>query len=133
QGEPQLLDVYDGGKLMSRDQAAERVQAITGQPLRDEHLAAVGKRAIIVRMLQNLLGIARGEGNAKGMLPYLDTILTLVPDDGEQHWLRAMVRLQADDKAGALADADWLLEKRPAGINVDRVLELRRLLTRPGQ
>jgi regulator of sirC expression with transglutaminase-like and TPR domain len=133
QGEPQLIDVYEGGKVMTREEANSRVQALAGQPLRDEHLAAVSKRAILLRMLQNLLGIARGERNAKGMLPYLDTILMIAPDDAEQHWLRAMVRLQADDRQGALADVDWLLEKRPDNLDLERVREMRRLLTRPGR
>jgi regulator of sirC expression with transglutaminase-like and TPR domain len=133
QGEPQLIDVYEGGKAMTRDEAADRVQALSGQPLREEYLAAVGKRAIIQRMLQNLLAIARDERNARGMLPYLDTILALAPDDAAQHWLRAMVRFQAEDRPGALADVDWLLEKQPPGIDLERVRELRQVLTRPGR
>src|SRR5581483_1333230 len=67
-GEPRLIDVYDGAKPLSREEAAKKVEAITGEPLRDEHLAAVTKRAIIVRMLHNLLGVARSERDGKAML-----------------------------------------------------------------
>jgi S1-C subfamily serine protease len=132
-GQPQLIDVYEGGKRIDRAEAARRVEAITGEPLRDEHLAAVGKRAVVVRMLHNLLNVARGERDAAGMLRYLDAILAVTPDSGPERGLRAGLRYQAGDRSGALRDVDWLLEHRPDGLDIERLQELRRELTRPGR
>jgi regulator of sirC expression with transglutaminase-like and TPR domain len=101
---------------------------ITGEALKEEHLKATPKRAIVVRMLHNLLNIARGERDGETMLHYLDAILTVDPDSADDRWVRAVLRFQAGQRDGARADADWLLEKKPAGIDREQVLELRRLL-----
>jgi len=128
EGDGQLIDVYEGGQFMSRADAEKRVLAITGGELKDEHLKATPKRAIVVRMLHNLLNIARGERDGETMLHYLDAILTVDPDSADDRWVRAMLRFQAGQRDGARADADWLLEKKPAGIDRDQVLEMKRLL-----
>jgi len=116
---------------MSRDETAKLVEAYTGQPLRDEQLAAVSKKAVLVRMLHNLLRFPREERDAKGMLQYLDTILTVAPDSAEERWLRAQLRNNESDKTGARADVSLLLEHRPAALDVEKVEEFRRFLERP--
>jgi regulator of sirC expression with transglutaminase-like and TPR domain len=130
-GEPQLIDVYEGAKPMSREEASKLVEAYTGKPLHDEQLAAVSKKAILVRMLHNLLRFPREERDAKGMLRYLDTILTITPDAAEERWMRALLRNNVGNKQGARADAAWLLEHRPTGMDLERVEEFRRFLDRP--
>jgi serine protease Do len=131
EGEGQLVDVFEGGQRLSKEEAERKVLAITGRPLQPEQLAPAGKRAIIIRMLSNLLGVARSEEDGKGMLRYLDVLLTLSPDAAEERWTRSLLRYQNGDRQGALEDSDWLLEHRPAGVKMDRVQEFRRLLTRP--
>jgi regulator of sirC expression with transglutaminase-like and TPR domain len=130
-GEPQLIDVYEGGVLLSKDEAARKVQAITGRPLQDAHLAVAGKKAIIVRMLHNLMGIARNEEDSEGMLRYLDTILTIDAEEAQERWMRAVLRYQTGRKQAALQDIDWLQEHQPEGIDLGQVRELRRLLMQP--
>jgi regulator of sirC expression with transglutaminase-like and TPR domain len=130
-GEPQLIDVYEGGVALSREEAAKKAEALTGRPLREGQLAAVGKRAILVRMLRNLLNLADQERDGPAMLRYLDAMLVIDPDAGPERAVRAGLRYQAGDKTGALADVDWLLEHEPEGIDLDRVRQLRRVLTRP--
>lgn len=129
-GKQTLIDVYEGAVPLSREEAERKVLTITGRPLRDEHLAPVSTRAILARMLQNLLGIARNEQDLNGMLRYLDAILTVTPDAAEEHWLRALCRYQDGQKQNALDDVSWLLEHQPDGIDLDRVQELRRVITR---
>jgi regulator of sirC expression with transglutaminase-like and TPR domain len=128
--EGQLIDVYEGGHLLSREDAEKKVLAITGQPLKEEQLTSADKKFIIVRMLHNLMGISRSERDRPGMLRYLDVIVSLAPEIGEDRWTRALLRYQSGQKAGALADLDWLLEKKPEGIDLERVQELRRVLER---
>ena len=91
-GEAKLIDVYEGGKEMTREDAEKRVRAQYDRPLKDEDLAATGKKAILVRMLQNLLGLAQGDEDAYGMLRYLDAIVTITPDAGRERWMRAILR-----------------------------------------
>lgn len=126
-GEGQLIDVYDGGKLVSREEAGKRVLATTGEAMEDRHLQAAGKKAILVRMLHNLMNVARDEKDINGMLRYLDAILTLTPDAAEERWLRAVGRFNVGDRDGVKDDTAWLLDKQPEGIPLERVRELRRL------
>jgi regulator of sirC expression with transglutaminase-like and TPR domain len=127
-GEPQLIDVFEGGVALSREDADKKVRAITGRPLRDEQLAATGKRAIVVRMLQNLLGLAENDRDAEGVLRYLDAIVTVDPDRAEERWARALLRYRAGQPREALADVDWLLEHGPEGMDRKAVQELRKRL-----
>jgi regulator of sirC expression with transglutaminase-like and TPR domain len=128
-GEPQLIDVFDSGRLMSREDAEKRVKDITDQPLKEEHLAPASKKAIIVRMLHNLMGIARSERDAEGMLRYVDAMVAVDPKSGEERWLRAQLRYHTGRREEAIADTDWLLKHEPAGIDRDEVRQLRKLLT----
>ncbi len=107
------------------------MKTITGQPLREEHLAPAPKKAIVVRMLHNLMGIARSENDADGVLRYLDAIVAVDPEAAEERWLRARLRYHAGRRAEAIADTDWLLKHDPAGIDRDEVQQLRKLLTQP--
>jgi hypothetical protein len=45
--------------------------------------------------------------------------------------MRAIVRAQARDRDGALEDVDWLLEKEPEGVDLERLRQFRQALTRP--
>jgi serine protease Do len=131
QGESQLIDVFNSGVPLSRAEAEQKVKAITGDAFKEEHLATASKRQIIVRMLHNLLGLSRADRDVKGALRYLDAIVAVTPDAAEERWMRAVVRAQLGERPQALEDVDWLLERRPDGIEIDRVIELRRLLMRP--
>ncbi len=128
-GEPELIDVFDGGKVLTKEEAAKKVESITGRALKDADLVAVSKRAILVRMLHNLLRVAGAENDVPGSLRYLDAILTLAPDSVEERGMRAGLRYKSGDNAGALKDVDWLLEKMPEGLDVEGVREFRKLLT----
>jgi regulator of sirC expression with transglutaminase-like and TPR domain len=129
-GPEQLIDAYDGGKLLTRADASKIVEIITGEPLRDEDLNAVSKRAILVRMLQNLHGIARQEKDVAGALRYLDTILVISPESVRERWMRAVSRHEAGQRRGALEDTDWILRNKPEGIDLRLVRQFRQMLTR---
>jgi regulator of sirC expression with transglutaminase-like and TPR domain len=129
-GPEQLIDVYEGARSMSREEAAKTVESITGQPLREAHLASVSKKAILVRVLHNLLRFPREERDARGMLRYLDMIVTIEPNAADERWTRALLRNNLGQKEAAREDVNWLLEKRPEGIDLERVEEFRRLLER---
>jgi regulator of sirC expression with transglutaminase-like and TPR domain len=130
--EPQLIDVFEGAKPMSREEAARKVEQAAGESLTEEDLAGVSKRTILVRMLRNLMGLARGSQEADTRLRYLDTIIAIAPDSARDRGERALIRSQTGRRVEALADVDWLLEHRPPGLEVERLLEFRRMLERQG-
>jgi serine protease Do len=127
-GDSQLIDVYEGGKEMSAKGAEDKVLNITGQPLDKKDLAAVSKKAILLRMLHNLLSVAQHEKDRDAMLRYLDGIVTLAPDAHGERWARAVFRFQTGQRAGAVADCDFLLNNETGKVDLERVRELRKLL-----
>lgn len=129
-GEKQLIDAYEGGKPLTRAEAEQQVRENTGLKLTDEQTVAVNKRAIIVRMLHNLLGVSRRNEDLTGALRYLEAIVTLMPEAAEDRFMRAVLRAQTGQKDAALSDIDWLIEHEPAGIDLTRVEELRALVLR---
>jgi serine protease Do len=130
-GEPQLIDVFERGQRLTREQAQSRVLGATGQPLDDEHLKPVGKSALLVRMLRNLQALAGRNRDMPALLRYLDAILTITPDSPDDRMYRAFYRYQSGHSRLALEDIDWLLSHDPPGIDLERVAQLRdAILTR---
>jgi regulator of sirC expression with transglutaminase-like and TPR domain len=127
-GEPQLIDVFEGGQALSREDAAKKVEALTGEPVKDEHLAPAAKKAIVVRMLHNLMNLAESDRDAEGMLRYLDTILAVAPDSVQERGMRAALRAQTGRRQGALEDLDWMLEHKPPDVDLEKVRAFRRRL-----
>lgn len=119
----QLIDVFDGGRVVSRNEAQERVFEATGEGFREEHLAPASKRDIVVRMLRNLQAFAERTGDTADALPYSDLLVAVSREPGER-LTRARLRLQRGDVVGAREDLRWLLDARPAGIDLDRLTEL---------
>lgn len=130
-GDPQWIDVYEGGKHMNKKEALELAEAFLGPRVDERVLAAVGKKLILVRIVNNLLAAAQTERDSAGMLRYLDVLVVLDPESPQYRGTRALVRAQSDDREGALADVDWLLEKEPPGLDVEQLRKFRRTLTRP--
>ena len=126
--EPQLIDVFENGKLISHKDAGIIVRNFAGVPLRDEHLAPVDNRAIIVRMLRNLIGISNENQPPEVVLRYLNTLLLLQPDSPQEHLNRALMYMRLKQNAKAKEDVRWLLENDPPGFNRDRLMDLFRRL-----
>src|SRR5262249_36421822 len=83
EGKAQLIDVYDGGKAISEEEAGQIVERITGKPLDADKLKPITKKGIILRMLHNLANVAQREQDLDGMLTYLDGIVTVDADAHE--------------------------------------------------
>jgi S1-C subfamily serine protease/regulator of sirC expression with transglutaminase-like and TPR domain len=109
-----FLDVYDGGKELSLEQAAALVSedGVISQKAR----TPATNRDIILRMIRNLLGpLLESRGPAKESLPYLDLLLALDPEAARERVSRAMLRERSGDKRGARLDVGWLWEHLPEG------------------
>ncbi len=128
-GEPQIIDVYEGGKKISREDAEKKVLNITGRALREKDLTAVTNKAILTRMLHNLINLAERDKDSESVLRYLDGIVTVDPSAHEDRWIRAVFRYQAGRRPEALADCNYLLQNvQDPNVDLDRVREMKRLL-----
>ncbi len=129
-GDPQLVDVFEQGKFLTRQEAIDKFQAIQDGPWRDEFLAPQPPRAILIRMLRNLFSTARDARKVDEMYRYVDTLLTLEPDSAPDRFVRAILAYQTHRYAPARRDVDWLLERRPDNVDLQTVEDLGRVLTR---
>jgi serine protease Do len=112
-GPARLIDVFEGGKPTTR-----------------RYFETATKRAIVLRMLHNLLAVAHSESDTTSMLRYLDTLIDLETDPHEERWTRAWIHAHAGRLDAARADLDWLIEKQPRDLDVKKVQELRKSLDR---
>jgi len=119
----QIIDVFNGGNVLSRSEAQDRVAEATGEGFRDADYRRATKHEIIVRMLRNLLGITQRGDPASEALRYLDAIVALSPESVPDRLGRAQLRLQTGDTAGAKADFKWLLDRKPSGVDLERIAE----------
>lgn len=129
-GESQLIDVFEGGEFLTRAKAEERVFENTNRPAREEHFVTAKRRDILIRVMSNLLRGAQNEKDVDSMYRYVDTILTLDPDAADYRAMRFEICAFSKRLEQARTDADWLLDKKPEGVNLKRVEEIREQLVR---
>jgi serine protease Do len=123
-GTTQLIDVFDSAKTLSRDEVTAKLKQTLGHEPDQDVFAPITKRAIITRMLHNLLSVS--DSDPKALNRYLNAILGVDPESAQHRWLRAIVRYRLRERAAALTDVEWLLARRPPGVDVGRLLELER-------
>ena len=128
EGESILIDVFDRGKRLTRDDAINIVRNSAGRRFRDEYLIATSPRAIVERMLYNLVSRAREARDAESMLRYVNLIVGIAPDNHEQRFFRGVLRFETGRLDGALADADWLLDLEMSDIDQNRVHDFRNVV-----
>jgi serine protease Do len=126
-GKPQIVDVF-AGKPISRDDAERKVQMVTDRQAKEDDFIPVTKKAIVIRMLHNLINVAENEKDRDSMLRYLDGIVAIDPNAHEERWARAVFRFQANRRAGSLEDCEYLIQHAPPEVDLERVRELRRFL-----
>ena len=121
----QIIDAFERGQHVTREEANTMVENMTGGPMIDAYLKPASKRDILVRMLRNLIGIELDSKNSTAALPYLDLLLTISPEEGQERLSRALLRYQNNQLAKAALDIEWILENQPPGVRLDRIEELR--------
>ena len=131
--EPRWIDVFDGAAILDRDGVAKLYRDLQGRELTDDLLAPVGPKAILVRMINNLLSIATREDDAPAMHRYLDAMLAVDPDAGRERVMRMLIANRLGRKDAARADALWLLERAPDDIDLAAVHRFLEALDRGGR
>jgi len=125
EGEPQLIDVFEGGVTLSRTDAEKKVVEFTGGPATEAQFRGTSARQILLRMLQNLLGVAQGKPDRDAMLRYVEAMLAIDETLVRERGLRAIVRFETGRRAAAIADLDWFLQEEPDGIDLDQIRAMR--------
>ena len=126
EGDSQLIDVFEGGVTVTRQEIEERLFK-SNPPIiaRDEHFVTIKSRDILIRILNNLRLQALEENDAEGMYRYVDTILTLNSEDGDYRAMRFEIGAFTKRIDQARADADWLVKFQPPNVNLPRVEAIR--------
>ncbi len=127
-----LVDVFNGGRLLTHSEADELGSEYAGVPVRSEFLPPATKREIIVRMLTNLRAFAERDEGAAASLHYSDLLVTVAGDpraEAGQRIDRARLRVRCGDPAGARADLRWVLDAAPPGVDLERLAEMVRRLS----
>ncbi|NQV26904.1 MAG: trypsin-like peptidase domain-containing protein [Rhodopirellula sp.] len=132
-GESKLIDVFENAEPMTQEAARTIIRArLNGQADKEEQdrlvetfLEASPPKAILLRMLSNLRSVAEEDRDVDSILRYLDTALVIDPDSLESRARRIDMRIRNGRIPEALVDIDWMLDKRPDGMDVNQVLQLR--------
>ncbi|QDU93888.1 transglutaminase family protein [Lignipirellula cremea] len=123
--EDQLIDVFERGETLSKDNAKKIVDDFAGRAFQETDLQPASARSILVRMLHNLNNTAQREDDKEAMLRYVEAMVALEPDSVSHRGLRAVLNSETGRKVRALADLDWILDQQPAGIDLDAVQRMR--------
>ncbi|MCW5556837.1 MAG: trypsin-like peptidase domain-containing protein [Verrucomicrobiae bacterium] len=124
--ETRLVDVFDGGRLMSFEEANALGSRYTGLPVRSDLMGAAGKRDIIRRLLGNLQSFTERDVGAAESLRYMDLLVAIAGSptaEAQERIQRARLRSLAGDPTGAREDLQWIVDTAPPGIDVERVAE----------
>lgn len=121
---PLIIDVYNGGQIITRKEAEKLVLNTSGIRLLDKHLIPASKKDITLRMLRNLIGIGNSSDEPKTVIRYLNTLLKLEPNAPQERLNRALMHMKLKQNSKAKEDVRWLLDKNPPGFNRDRLLDL---------
>ena len=123
-----LIDVFDGGVELSEGECRQLVRATSRLTWDDSFLDSQDAKAVITRMLRNLIQVAKDEEDLEAALRYVKTILAIDPDSVEDHLYKAVFCYGTNRISEGLAEVDWVMERQPDGVAMDRVIQLREAL-----
>ncbi|GAB4144178.1 MAG: hypothetical protein Tsb009_15780 [Planctomycetaceae bacterium] len=123
-----LIDPFERGKRWTREDAVKQVETRLNRKFDEQDLVAQTPRQILIRMLRNLMGVARDSNDPESMLRYVETIVVLDPESGLDRWYRAVLNYQTRRYDEAIADTEWVIQHRPPEVELSRVRQLRRIL-----
>lgn len=120
-----IVDAFDRGKELTKAEAEALVKEQTGSNPTDEMWQAVTERAILQRMLQNLMGVAQQQGDREALRRYLSAMLVMDPTLVRQRGMKATLDFETGRIQESLKGLDWFLENSPEGIDLNEIRELR--------
>ena len=133
---PQIIDVFERGKRLSRADAEKVIRNAYRDPesVTEEAMKFFFEpqtpRQIAERMIRNLLGLAENKRDNEQVLRYLETLVALSDDSPDFRARRLEIRARTGRIAEAIEDTNWFLDEQPEGVNTERLYELRAELQR---
>ena len=131
-GDAQLVDVFNRGRLLSKEDAQALFADVNERPWQDAFLNAIAAPSILERMLRNLFNAATETPDIERLLKYSDAIIAIRPDSAEDHLRCAVLCYQTQRWQRARVEIDWLTT-HDSNINRDSIEELARAIARDSQ
>ncbi len=129
-GKGQLIDVFNEGKRLSREDAIKLAAEHSNQPFQDAYLNPVPSRQILIRMLNNLMSLAQQKEDKESMLRYVELLMALDSHSVQYRGMRSILRFETGRKKSAIADLDWFLDHEPENLDLDRIRQMREYFSR---
>ncbi len=126
-GDGPFIDVFERGQPFDLKEAKKRIKE-RGLEFRDEFIQPIPKKAIVVRMLHNLLHVAQEDNDMEAGLRYLDGIVTFDPEAQDERFMRSVLHYSKGLKKESLDDINFLLDHFPDRKDRPRLLEMKRML-----
>jgi len=124
---PETIDVFERGRRLSEEEI-QKILADAGFPNEPKFREARSTRQILERMLTNLLNLAESQRRDADVLSCLETLTLIIPDNVEYRAKRLEMRARTGRLQMAIEDAGWFISQQPAGVDVERVRDLRQSL-----
>ncbi len=126
-----LIDVFDGGRYLTHNEADELGSRFTGVPVRSELMSPATKREMIVRLLTNLQAFTEREDGPAASLRFADLLVAAAGEpraEASQRLDRARLHAQSGNTAAAREDLRWILDASPPGLDAEQIAEMIRRL-----
>ena len=121
-----LIDPFDAGRLLTQRDCEELLARLTSGEMRFEPrlLRTAGPRQIIHRILNNLRGVYLNRGETDRLLPVLDRMLLLDPEDPAALRERGILHTRLGDPSLGVQDLETYLEVDPAADDQEEIAGL---------
>ena len=121
-----FVDPFSGGILLSVEECAERLRQAAGRPVPWDpaHLAPLGHRDFIARMLRNLKAIYVQPEDYHRALDIVDLLVTLLPGSPEERRDRGLIHYLLGHYPEALVDLKDYVASAPANPDLKAVQAL---------
>ena len=120
-----LIDPFSQGRIRTEEECQKRMEDVLGEsvPFHKSFLDAVGKRHIVIRMLNNLRAIYVNLKQYPKALRITDLALAVQPDSLEDRKQRAAVLLHLRRYSEAAAELKFYLDQNPQADDAEEVTE----------
>lgn len=127
-----LLDVFNGGRLLSRTDCQNLVRDTFGGrvPFKEYHLENLAPRQVVQRLLHNLKAGALRRGDEERASRTIDLLLALYPWDLDEIRDRGMLHERLGESRSALTDLEQYVRYRAGARDIQMVAETVRSLRR---
>ncbi len=121
-----LIDPFTKGRILTEDDCRRRMQELMGEevPFHKSYLNGVGKRHIVVRMLNNLRTIYINARQFQKALDIADLAFAIQPPSPQERKERAALLIQLRRHSEAVADLNYYLEQEPTAQDSKEILRI---------